>query len=769
MQGLVSLLVIRRHVLLALAVLMTVLLALAIPRTGFDTSLGVLMTRSDPFLAERDRMLDEFSGQQEISFAFEPANGDVFTHPTLAAMVDLSQNYRQIPLARSMNSILAWQSPYGDDTFFEKPLAQIGTYTVAELQERRARALTEEFVAGSLLAPAGDLTLVSVRLSSATLTPEQSRASAEATLALRDSLQARHPEVAIHVSSEALYELSNRNAMLSDLFYLLPIVLLLCNGIICYSFRSVLLGASILGVSLLTVVMTVGTLGWLGVSFNTISVMAPLVVVTIAVADSVHLISIYRQLRLAGTGQVAAMTQSLHFNLRPITLATLTTMVGFASLNLASSPAISAFGTVVAVGVFYAYVLTLMVLPGLVLLLPAHVGTAPSQQMALTSRITRLSRRWVVERGNVILGVVALLILVSVPLALQNSADFDRGSFVNEDSALHDYITAVSSRMARGPQMVYGIDSRVPDGVVEPDFLRRVDEFAQWLRSQDEVLEVASLVELIKGVNQVTNDNQAAFALIPDDVAVIEDHLFNYQMVQVSSFRLDNFVNADFSLLRLFVGTQSLGNQEILVLNERIGEEFQRRLPELGLLHGSSALLFARMDDAVTMELLQGYGLSLLLITVSLMIGMRSFSYGLLSMLPNLLPAVFVFGAWGLLVGTIDPFVMMLFSISIGLVVDDTVHILSSYQTCRAQGFSPREAVDTSLRTAGPALIITTAVLALGTCVLMAASTLYFQQAATLLVPIVVVALVLDLLFFPALLMRLDRHAGAGQRGSGLV
>ena len=756
MHAFARLLVQQRNALLALAVLLSVLLAAAIPRTGFDTSLSVLLTRSDPWLAERDRMQAEFPGVLEISFAFEPASGDVFSHANLAAMVDLSQEYRQIPLARSMNSILAWQSPYGDDTFFEKPLAQIGTYTVAELQERRARALTEEFVAGMLLSPAGDLALASVRLGTATLTAEQRLATAEATLALRDSLQSRHPDVAVHVSSEALYELSSRDAMLEDLLYLLPIVLLLCNGIICYSFRSVLLGASILAVSLLAIVMTVGTLGWLGISFNSISVMAPLVVVTIAVANSVHLVSIYRQQRLAAMAGVDAMVHSLQYNLRPISLATLTTIVGFGSLNLASSPAISSFGSVVALGVAFAWVLTLLVLPGIVLLLPAAVGTRTAQQ-PLLARITAGCRRLVVARGTLILWAVALLGLIALPLSLRNTTDFDRSSFVSEDSVLHDYVTAVSTRMARGPQLVYGIDARAPDGVVEPEFLRRVDEFAQWLREQDGVLQVASLVELVKGVNEVTNDNQPVFAVIPDDVAVIEDHLFNYQMVQVSSFTLDNFVNADFSLLRLFVGIGELSNQETLDLNEHIGAEFARRLPEYGLLHGSSTLVFARMNEAVTVELLQSFVLSLLLITVALVIGMRSLTYGLLSMLPNLLPAVFVFGAWGLLVGSIDPFVMMLFSISLGLVVDDTVHILSSYQTCRAEGLSPRAAVDTSLERAGPALIITTAVLALGTCVLMAASTLYFQQAATLLVPIVVVALVLDLLFFPALLMRLDR------------
>jgi uncharacterized protein len=163
------------------------------------------------------------------------------------------------------------------------------------------------------------------------------------------------------------------------------------------------------------------------------------------------------------------------------------------------------------------------------------------------------------------------------------------------------------------------------------------------------------------------------------------------------------------------------------------------------------------MDKAVTVELLQSYAFSLLMITLTVIIGMRSVYYGLLSMLPNLLPAVLVFGVWGLLVGRIDPFVMMLFSISIGLVVDDTVHVLSTYQTNRAAGLMPAAAIDRALDKAGPAMIITTAVLALGTCVLIGASTLYFQQAATLLVPIVVIALVLDLTFFPALLLRFDR------------
>jgi hypothetical protein len=164
------------------------------------------------------------------------------------------------------------------------------------------------------------------------------------------------------------------------------------------------------------------------------------------------------------------------------------------------------------------------------------------------------------------------------------------------------------------------------------------------------------------------------------------------------------------------------------------------------------------MDELVTTELLQGYSISLLLITLTLIIGLRSIYFGILSVLPNLLPATMVFGVWALFVGQLDPFVMMLFSISIGQVVDDTVHILSHYLDSRQTGMDTSESTNFAINTAGPALTITTMVLALGTTILIGASTLYFQQSAKLLVPIVVLALVLDLLYLPTILKRFDKR-----------
>jgi predicted RND superfamily exporter protein len=770
MQPPVTFLIDRRGALLAFSLVLTVLLGLGIPRTGFDTSLGVLLTKSDPYLQQRNHMEESFPARVEISFALLPDSKNVFERETLLALADLNREFRSIPLALSMNSILNWQSPFGDQSLFPSVVTAQTRFAEQDLLDAKQRVLNDPFLSAGYIAPAFDLALASVRLRVTSINSQQSREIVQASNVLIQSLQERHPSVQFYVSSEAHYEQSNRDAMISDLSFLLPLVLLLCTAIICLSFRSVALGCCILGVALLTVLMTIGALTWAGQDFNTISVMAPLVVVTIAVADSVHVISIFRQSLQQGLSPTAAMSQSLRLNLRPISLATITTLIGFASLNLASSPAISSFGTVVAIGVAIAYFLTLCVLPALVLLLPATLlgKIGPNGGMAIINGSIRIAQSLVAKHGSALMLVFGTLGVVSVGLSFLNNTDFDRASFISKDSPLHDYYAAVSERMDRGTPLSYGIELATPYGSVEPDFLQRLDGFAQWLREQEQVLGVTSLVEVVKTVNQVMNDDDVAFYRIPDTLAEVEDALFNYSVAQVRDFKLDTLVNEDFSLVRVFVSTNTQSNEAIVELSERIDQEFARQMPEARLLHGSSTLLFARMDKAVTVELLQGYAFSLLMITLTLIIGMRSVYYGLLSVLPNLLPAVLVFGAWGLLVGSIDPFVMMLFSISIGLVVDDTVHVLSTYQTSRTAGLVPAAAIDRALEKAGPALIITTAVMALGTCVLIGASTLYFQQAATLLVPIVVLALLLDLTFFPALLVRFDLKS-RGQKSRGQV
>ena len=269
-----------------------------------------------------------------------------------------------------------------------------------------------------------------------------------------------------------------------------------------------------------------------------------------------------------------------------------------------------------------------------------------------------------------------------------NETNFNRLDFIAADSDIRQYYDEVTEKMNRGPALTYGIDMGIKDMAIEPSFLRELDEFVAWLSDQADIESVASTVEIVKTVGRIANRNNEEFFRIPDTAESVNNYLNAYRLVESEDFSLSNFLNRDNSLTNFFVNTTPMTNQELIDLDLRITDKFNRDFPELTLIHGSGVLLFARMDELVTIELLLGYCLSLLLITVSLMIGLRSIYFGILSILPNLLPATIVFGIWALFVGQLDPFVMMLFSISIGLVVDDTVHILSHYLDGRRNGLS---------------------------------------------------------------------------------
>ena len=717
----------RRDALFWVGVIASLLLATGVFRLGFDSSLDSLLTRSDPYLDELDLLEAEFPQSTEIVFAFLAPEGEsVFTRDRLQAIEALRERYLEIPLAGRHSSLLDYYSPRNLRRLFARDFREYGE---AELAGLMRTAQADELLTGNLLSNDASLAFTRIRLNAEFADEAQRLDAAREALRVRDALREEFPELYIHVSGEVLIEFSSRQSMLEDLGGLLPFVILACILAICGFFRSVRAGFAILAHTLLTLLCALGTLGLSGFSFNTVTAIAPVIIVVVCVASSVHVISIYRQGLLRGMPEAEAMRFSLMQNIRPVTLAALTTAIGFASLNLSSSPAISDFGSTVAVGIVFSWLLTAALLPSLLIrLIKTGNGSTDGDLLhRAMDRVIAIGRR----RDRQLFWFCSAFAAVGISMLPLNETDFNRLDFISDAAGLREYFDAIGERLDRGPSISYAVDAGARDGAIDPAFLARMEALLDWLGERDEIESTASVVELLKTVNEMRYDDPDAY-LLPDDSETIENYLRAYRFVQNLDFPLSNFLSVDRSIAALTVNARPMSNQELIDLNDLIDARFEATFPDADLVHGSGLLVFARMDERVTVELLQGYSLSLALITLTLVFGLGSVYFGILSIIPNLLPAAIVFGFWGLLVGTLDPFVMMLFSISIGLVVDDTVHVLTHYLAKRREGEDIQTAVAHAIRTAGPALTITTLVLTLGTTFLMAASTFYFQQAARL-------------------------------------
>lgn len=742
-----------RYRYLLLTLITALALAFGIAQITFDSSLSALLSDNDPYLDELAELNEAFPSSLQVNFAFVPESGTVFQQEVLRAIDGLRQNYTMIPGAVRVTSLIDHFSPERQTRLFTKPYEQ---YSQAELDELITTALSDRLLTQNVLMGEASLSFANVIFPDNEADPNTRLTIADSVIALRDKLRLDHPTVGIHANSEVLFEQYNRDAMIDDLSGLMPLVILACVLIICYCFRSATLGIAIFSHVIFTILATIGFLGLSGIYLNSVSVIAPLVVVIIAVANSVHIISLFKQHLAGGESIAAAMQASIDHNFRPISLAAVTTIIGFSSLNLCSSPAIQGFGRIVAIGIVFAYVFTFTLLPVLLVWL---VGKGKNSRQQLTFMQPTLVKicALVENKEKPLFWVFTIIALATFAMLPLNETDFNRLDFVAEDSDLGRYYAEVGDRLQRGQALIYGIEHPIQNGGLDPEFLKKVDSFSRQIEQESEIQAAASLVDVVKTVNRFQNNMSEEHYIIPDTQTEIINYLSAYRIVESEDFPLSSFINEDLTMINLVVNASPMTNQELIDLDQRLSDLFTQQFPEARLIHGSSLLLFARMDELVTIELLQGYSISLLLITAALIVGLRSFFFGFLSVLPNLLPASIVFGIWGLFIGQLDPFVMMLFSISIGLVVDDTVHILTHFLNHRRAGAGHSEAIEHSLKVAGPALTITTMVLAIGTLILIGANTLYFQQAAKLLVPIVVLALVLDFLYLPTILKRFEK------------
>ncbi len=753
MKFIIDLLLEKRNVLALVTLAFSLFVAVGIGDTRMEATSKSLLSDSDPFKLEVEMAQEDFPPTTGVLFAFEA--DDIFALESLQAMDALTQRYSEVKSAIAVNSLLNRRFNDSDQKIYGRDylIPELDGLTASDTAKVREIALNDEDIVKNSLSKTGDMALAQIRYKNAEDDQATRLEIARSVIALRDSLRSEFPSVDIYVLGGLMFELDGINARTKDNQVLLPLVLTIGILLLWFCLRSLPFSISLMAMAALSFTATMGTYGWLNIAFNQISTLGPLVVIVIAIADGIHVLSIYAQGLHKDMNKIDAMRESLRVNIQPITLATVTTAMGFLSLNYSSSPGIYGFGNIIAIGVVWAYIVTLAILPALVLLLPTNKVPKPLGIAGFIRAVIKL----VTTRGNVLFWASAAIIVVTLGLLPLNKLDFDRFTFVDEDSDAHHVLTALSEKIGNDQALAYSIDSGEYYGITQPEFLQQVETLSIWLEAQPESSFVTSYTDYLRSRNKSDNDDDEAYDILPEDQLQIIDYLVGYQLVQEMEPSLQPIFNADYSAVRLVIATSNLSNKELLDFNDRIDDWIAENVQKkYKVLHGDNSILYVRLDRLITMELMYGFMLSFFFITITMIIGLQSWRYGLLSIMPNLFPATIVFGVWAVFVGELSPYILMLFSISIGLVVDDSVHILSKYISGKKDGMSPESASIYSLDRAGSAITITTLSLALGTFILVFSSTPYFQSVASLLTPIIIVAWALDLFFLPPLLIKFD-------------
>ena len=317
--------------------------------------------------------------------------------------------------------------------------------------------------------------------------------------------------------------------------------------------------------------------------------------------------------------------------------------------------------------------------------------------------------------------------------------------------------------------MEYSIASGAPGAVSEPAFLADVAAFAEWYEQQPETIHVNVITDTFRRLNMSMHGDDPSEYRLPESRDLAAQYLLLYEMSLPYGLDLNNQLDVDKSATRMSVATQTLSSNEVLDLDRRAQQWLAAHAPNIARAEGSgTSLMFAYLGRRNIRSMLIGATFALIGISIVLIAALRSLRLGLTSLVPNLVPGAMGFGIWGLAVGEVGLSLSVVTTMTLGIVVDDTVHFLSKYRRARSElGCAPPDAVRYAFVTVGRALLTTSVVLVAGCLVLSLSSFELNSGMGQLTALVIALALIADFFLLPPLLMKVEGHVDEGDTGEG--
>ena len=716
----------------------------------------VLFRDDNPQLLAFQALENTYSATDRALIAVAPREGSVFSREALGAVVELTDAAWETPYSSRVDSLTNYShsEALGEDDLIVAPLVEdAGALGDADLARVETIAMDAIEIVGRLVSRDGHAAGVVINF---VLPENRDEAVTEITEHLETLLgqaRARHPGVDYYMTGDIALNDAFAEATQDDLQTLTPIVFLIIVVLTSLFLRSILGTAAIVAVLMFAVNTTMGFAGWMGVVFSPTSSGVPIIVAVIAVADSIHVVtSVMLGLR-RGLDRAAAIVEAFRINAYPIFLTSVTTGIGFLSLNSADSPPFHDLGNYVAFGVLCAFVYTMTLLPALLALLPLRARRHQSEQTAYFDRFAD----FVVARRTVLLWSIAAVVVVlatgvpRIELTDNLTQYFDERYEFRRDS---DYVAENLTSLDR---LEYSLDAGREGGITDPEYLRTVDALAEWFREQPDVTYVQSFPDIMKRLNKNMHGDDPAFHRLPEDGDLAAQYLLLYELSLPFGADLNDRIDVAKSATRMVVSTSSSWSRELRELDARAQVWIRANAPGLAAEASGLSIMSAHVSQRSIDSMLGGTIAAMVLISFMLIFIFRSIRIGLLSLVPNFIPAIMSFGLWGYLVGNVGIASSVVVAIVFGIIVDDTIHFLSEYLKSRREGLAAADAVRSAFHTVGQALLTTTVVLSAGFMTFATSGFEVSWSLGLLVTMTITLALAADFLLLPTLLIAIDR------------
>jgi predicted RND superfamily exporter protein len=734
--------------------------------TAIDNDVTAWFSQSDPVYQDYDRFRREFGGTRTLIVALRADSAErLFSRETLAFIQQISSDIELVQTVERVASLATATLVHAIDNEEDggldvRPLLE-------DLAERspgeiRRAALSDELIRGDLVSDDGTVTAIVVSFDEDRIDEVRAGVIQQIHDIVDPSLPAGVE--AFYNGSLEISETYNR-VTLDNQRRFTPPILLITIIFIYATFRSVRKTAVTMVAVGVSVLWTLGLYDLMGFTYNILTSMLIPLVVVLAVTDDVHIMQRWDEERRRGSAEQAFKATVAHLA-KPIFGASTTTALGLLSLATSDVLAVKSFGAGAAMGVMVDFAVSITLMPTMLSLLRPEPAMAPNERY-LTGPLRRVAAISSTYPGRVA-AAAAVVTAIAVAGIFQLKVDTNHINFFSANHPLGESARVIDGSLSG----VYSFEIMLegpPDSLNTPDALQRMDRLQAQLRRFPHVKKVTSVADYVKRIHKELNDGREEAYVVPADQATISQELFVFALGGEGRHELERVVASDYSRARITVKTQSMSSELVLDQVEEADRLARAAFEGTGIsvLTTGSGRLFGTLDRYLVDSQLSSFGTAFLTVFAVIFLIFRSARFGLLAVPPNLIPVVIVLGVMGLLGISLNIATVMVASLALGIVDDDTIHFINRYRREVAEGRTSDAAIETATTHEGRAALTSAVINSAGYSVLLFTEYKPTAWFGGLLALTMLVAFLAQVFILPASIKLLPRFFGHDRIGPG--
>ena len=724
--------------------LVTVIFGSFLKDLRLEFSIEQLFTQDDPRVERFLQFRDEFSGVDNILFLIYESNNP-FSKKNLDKNRQLIESLETIDGVESVTSLTNLELFTEGGDYLLQPVYERIPYDTDSLLMAKKTIMQSELVRNYIISADGKMASIMIEIDS----DYNDYDGRKRILSEIDQFQ-MVVDWKWHQAGLPVIRTRYVQYMIQDnIRFLFPVALVISIllALLFRSFAGVLLPLIVIG---LTIIWTVGLMAKMGIDINIISYMIPTLLMIISVSDSVHFMVKYFQALHEFGHRREALFQTIKKIGTALMLTSVTTAVGFGALSFVNIKIVSEFGIFTAIGVFFAFIISILFLPSMFMLMKQ---TADDKLINYNVGV----RVKVVQKISTLVRAYPKHIIISwcfiACIGTWGAVKINPHSKLLEDlrpgNKLLDDMKVAENRMGAilPVEIILEIMNDGPyEDIQDVEVMQFLDRVGAFMSSIPEIGKVMSVTQYIKEIHQAMNDGDPAFYHVPNSRNLISQYMLLYE----SEF--ETFFNLDYTKLRIAAQIKDIDSRRSAEIEEEINNFIMANAPSgVKAEVTGTAFIALRTNNYLVRNLAGSFFIAFIVVTLLMAILFRSVKMALISVVPNIIPMMMMAAVMGFFQVSLRPSTAMTFAIAFGIAVDDTLHYLTRYRM-ELSDRHYQKANDATMMSTGVAMMSTTAILVSGFMVLTLSEFTFSIQFGILSSITILSALIGDLTFLPALL-----------------